>query len=105
MKVYLDEKEILEITQTDLDLLGHDLLDVQGEIERRIQWVISHKCEQIYNRMKAEWTQRFLDADTLPPKTREAFVAVVKAQPTYKDRAAREAEAKALMDAQVTGNP
>jgi hypothetical protein len=94
MKVYLDEKEILEITQTDLDLLGHDLLDVQGEIERRIQWVISHKCEQVFNRMKAEYTPKFLDADTLPPKTREAFVAAVKVRADYKDRVARDAEAK-----------
>jgi hypothetical protein len=63
MKVYLDDKEIFEITQTDLDLLGHELLDVQSEIERRIQWVIAHKCEQVFKRIKEEWIPKFLEAE------------------------------------------
>jgi hypothetical protein len=92
MKVYLDDKEIFEITQTDLDLLGHELLDVQSEIERRIQWVIAHKCEQVFKRIKEEWIPKFLEADTIPPKTREGFVAAVKVHKDYKNRIAREAE-------------
>jgi hypothetical protein len=92
MKIYIDEVELFEITQTDLDLLANDLVDVQSEIERRLEWSIKQKCDSCYDRMKAEWTPKFLEEDILPPKTREDFVAAVLARPDYKNRAQRDAE-------------
>ena len=95
MKVYIDDKEIFEITPTDLDLFSDEIVtcDVQADIERRLQWVISHKCEQLYKRFKEEWTTKLAsEGVTSVPLAKDAFVALVKASPNYKNRSTRDAE-------------
>lgn len=95
MQVKLDDKVIFEISDVDIKILENDLLDVQAEIERRLQYIITHKVDQCYRRLHQEWMQK-LQQDPLieaVPLKREDFVKYVMALPDYKNRATLEAEA------------
>ena len=98
MKVYLDDEEVFEITQRDLTLLAHSLLDVKDEIKRRLKWVITHKCEQVFLEFDKEWTEKLRNDSSVAslPKLKEDFISVVIARPDYLDCNAR----KAIRDAE-----
>lgn len=90
-----DNKELFQISDIDIKLLEHDLLNVDDDIDRRLQWVISHKCEQIYKRFKDEWESKLVSegAESIPAQ-RDAFVNMITARQDYKNRATREAESQ-----------
>jgi hypothetical protein len=94
MKIYLDNLEIFEITNIDRLLLEHDLIDVDNEIKRRLEYIIKHKVDQCYSRLKSEWDKKFqsdVNITSVPTK-RDDYVALVIAHPDYKNRSVREAE-------------
>jgi hypothetical protein len=68
-------------------------------MKRRLEWVLRHKAEQCYIRFEKEWLEKLRNDPSVDsiPKSKEAFVALVKSRPDYKDRKAKDAEAKAAM--------
>lgn len=92
MKVILDNKEILDISDTMLKVIANDLIeDVVGDIERRIIWVITHKFEQCFSRLKAEWDPKLSDRGIeMLPTNKEKYAQIVFSQPDYKSRSERE---------------
>lgn len=91
-KIEKDGQEIFTISDIDLKLLKDCLPDVEGEINRRIQWVIQHKCERIYKQFKEKWEKVLVaEGATSIPAQRDAFVALIVARSDYKNRAQREA--------------
>lgn len=94
MQVKVNDKVIFEISDVDFKLLEHDLLDVPGEIERRLQYIIQHKVEQCYKRFKAEWDDKLSkdpDVNSIPTK-RDDYVNFIIKLPDYKNREVRELE-------------
>ena len=95
MKIEVDNKEILTLTGTQLKCLADEipLADLRSDLERRLKWVLMHKYEQCFKRLKAEWEPK-LKANGVEaiPLDEEAFCELVFSQPNYKDREARELE-------------
>lgn len=92
MKIKINDKVIFEISATDRILLEHDLLDVDADIERRLEYIIKHKADQCYKRLREEWDKK-LELDPLinsVPTKREDYVMFIKKHPNYKSRAQRE---------------
>ena len=105
MKIKIDLKEILELTETQKRVLKHDIDEdiFDADIERRVQYIITHKYEQVFKRLKEEWEPK-LKANGVEsvPLNEAAFAELVFAQPNYKGRKAREDEAnsaKAALEA------
>lgn len=102
MKVQVNGELIFELAEWEKDVIKNDIHadDFDADMKRRLEWVLRHKAEQCYNRMEKEWLEK-LRADPLVqsiPKSKEAFVALVKSRSDYKDRKAKDAEAKAAME-------
>lgn len=86
-----DNEEIFQISDIDIKLLEHDLLNVESEINRRIAWVIQHKCEKIYERFKKEWETKLISEGAASiPAQRDTFVNLITSRPDYKNRSQRE---------------
>lgn len=92
MKVFLDNKEILNISDTMFKVIGNDIAeDVAGDIERRLAWVITHKYEQCFSRLKAEWDPKLSTRNIeMIPTNKEKYAELVFSQPDYKNRFERE---------------
>ena len=84
----------VSINDTDEKLMKNDLLDLN-------QWVqdaVNGKKNNCWKRFQQEWTTKLMnDANFTDPieSDKDKFVAQVLAHEDYKDRATREAEAKA----------
>jgi hypothetical protein len=92
MKVMLDNKEILDISNTMVKVIANDIAeDVIGDIERRLAWVVTHKYEQCFTRLKAEWDPKLATRDIeMIPTNKEKYAELVFSQPDYKNRSERD---------------
>ena len=97
MKIKVDEKDLFELTETQKSVLKNDIKSeiFEEDIKRRLFYIVNHKYEQCFKRLKAEWEPK-LAAKGLEsiPTDKDAFAQLVFSQPEYKDRSDREAEIK-----------
>jgi len=95
MIVKVDEKELFTLTDLQKKVIKNDILAEQFEdfIKSRMFYVVNHKYEQCFRRLKAEWEPKLAEAGVqLIPTNKDTFAEMVFAHPDYKDRSAREAE-------------
>lgn len=97
MEIQVDGDPVFSMAQWELDVIANDipLSALDADLKRRLEWVLKHKVEQCYIRFEKEWMEK-LRADPEVrsiPIDKAEFVAMVKARPDYKDRAAKDAEA------------
>jgi hypothetical protein len=86
MKVKLDEKVILDISDTMLKVLADDINDeIVSDIERRLVWIITSKYVACINRLQAKWdpilSSRGIE---MIPTNKEKYAELVFSQPDYK---------------------
>ena len=84
----------VSINDTDEKLMKNDLLD----LDQWVQDAVNGKKNNCWKRFQQEWTTKLMnDANFTDPieSNKDKFVAQVLAHADYKDRATREAEAKA----------
>lgn len=96
MKIYADDQLLFEISDSDFKLLNNDLLCVEEDIKRRLQWVISHKLDLCYKSLKEEWDQKLADNPDISsvPTKRDEYVNFVTGLDDYKNRTDRESDIK-----------
>lgn len=103
MKISVNDTELFTLAQWEKDVIANDIdvANLEADLKRRLEWVLRHKVEQSYARFEKEWIEKLRADPSVQsiPKSKEAFVALVKARSDYKDRASREAEAKAALEA------
>jgi len=98
MKVKVDNEEVLELTETMKNVIKHDINEdiFDEDMKRRVKWVLTHKCEQCFQRLKQEWEPKLAAKGVaMLPTDPDAFAQLVFAQPEYKGRKERDIEAKA----------
>ena len=99
MKISVDDKELYTLTETQKSVIKNDISsDIFDEdMKRRLNWVLTHKYERCFDRLKKEWEPKLAAAGVESlPTDKDAFAQLVFARPEYKDRKVREAEAAAL---------
>jgi len=97
MKISVDDTELYTLSTTQKNVIKNDInADIfDADMKRRLDWVLKHKYEQCFKRLKAEWDVRLpaLGVETIPTDP-DAYAELVFARPEYKDRAARDLEAQ-----------
>lgn len=109
MKILVDGKQVLELTETQKQVIKNDIPTeiFQEDMERRVGWILTHKYERCFERLKNEWDKKLLKPIIDPatkaetprgvssiPLDKDAYATLVFSQPDYKNRSARELEAK-----------
>lgn len=65
-------------------------------MKRRLQYILMHKYERCFERLKKEWEPKLAANGVASiPTNPDALAELIFAQPNYKCRKTREAEAKA----------
>jgi hypothetical protein len=104
MKIYLNDFEVLTLTQAQLDVIANDIpvTELEEDIKRRLGWVIGKKYDACFKRLQDEWMPKLIaNGVTSIPTDKDAFANLVFEQPGYRDRAEREADAKAAEEARI----
>lgn len=95
MKISVDDQELFSLTETQKQVIKNDInADVfDDDMKRRLQYVIMHKYECCYKRLKNEWEPKLktLGVQSIPLNNDE-FASLVFAQPEYRDRKFRDSE-------------
>jgi len=93
MKISVNNKELFSLSDIQKRVICNDIhADIlDADLERRLQWVLTHKYEQCMKRLRDEWMPKLKDRVESVPTSDDAFASLVFSQPDYKDRKSREA--------------
>ncbi len=103
MKISVNGKLLLELSEIQKKVICNDIdaTTLDNDLKARIAWVLLHKYERCFKRLKEQWEPRLKKAGVASiPLDNDAFAQLVFSQRDYKDRAQRDAEAKKDRDNQ-----
>ena len=99
MKISVDDKELFTLSDIQKKVIQDEISSdiFEEDMKRRVHYILDHKYKQCFKRLKAEWEPKLgaLGLESLPTD-KDAFAALVFARPEYRDRKARDLEAKQL---------
>jgi hypothetical protein len=93
MKISVDNVELLTLTETQKNVLKNDIHadEFDADMKRRLEWVLMHKYEQCFERLKKEWEPKLASKGVESiPTNKDAFAQLVFQQSEYQDRRTRE---------------
>lgn len=99
MKISVNDQELYTLTDIQKKVIQNDIpSDIFDEdMKRRLLWILyDEKYKKCMDRLRKEWEPKLKEqgAKSIPTDDDE-FAALVFAHPAYKDRSAREEEARA----------
>ncbi len=95
MKISVDGKDLFTLTETQKKVMQNDIATevFQADMERRLKWVLAHKYEQCFSRLKKDWDKKLADNGVASvPTHADEYAELVFSQPNYKNRSQRDAE-------------
>ena len=98
MKISVNDQELFSLTEIQKQVMCNDITQetLDDDMKRRLQYILMHKYENCFKRLKQEWDVKLIENGvTMVPTDADAYAALVFDQPNYKSRSVREAEAKA----------
>lgn len=93
MKISVDDKELYTLTETQKKVMKNDIHDdiFDDDMKRRLQYILMHKYEQCFKRLKAEWEPKLAArGDQFIPTNPDDFAELVFNHSEYKNRSQRE---------------
>lgn len=94
MKISVNDEKLYELNETQKRVIKNDIHkdEFEQDMKRRLHWVLNHKYERCFERLKKEWQPKLRDRGIkMLPTGNDAFAELVFSQPDYKCRATREA--------------
>lgn len=89
MKISVDGKECFGLNETQKKVIMNDIPSdtFEDDMKRRLQYILMHKYEECFKRLKAEWEPILKNngVDSIPLDA-DKFAELVFSQPNYKDR-------------------
>lgn len=97
MKISVNDQELFTLSDTQKKVICNDIhADIfEDDMKRRLNYILMHKYERCFQRLKAEWEPKLKDAGVASiPLDNDAFAELVFSQPNYKCRKTRENESQ-----------
>lgn len=101
MKISVDNKELFTLSEIEKQVIKNDIHSeiFDEDMKRRIQWVLMHKYEECFKRLKTEWDSKLAaNGVKMIPTDADEYAKVVFAQPNYQDKAARNVINSAIVE-------
>ena len=93
MKISVDDQELFRLSETQKKVIKNDIHEnvFDEDMKRRLQWVLTHKYERCFERLKKEWDPKLAaNGVSMIPTNPDAYAELVFTQPGYKNRSKRE---------------
>ncbi len=93
MKISINDIELFRLSEIQKSVIANDIPReiLEEDLKRRLQYVVNHKYEQCFDRLKKEWEPKLAAAGIESiPTNKDAFAALVFSRPEYKSRSQRE---------------
>jgi len=93
MKISVNDEELFSLSEVQKKVIKNDIHEeiFDEDMKRRLQYILMHKYEQCFKRLKSEWEPK-LSSKGVPmiPTNPDAFAELVFSQQEYKTRSQRE---------------
>jgi len=96
MKISIDDQELFTISETQKKVIKNDIQEeiFDEDMKRRIKYIIMHKYEQCFDRLKKEWEPKLAQVMSSIPTNADELAELIFSQPDYKNRSKRETTGK-----------
>ena len=92
MKILIENELILELSEIQKKVIKNEIPDeiFEEDMKRRVHYILTHKYEQCFERLKKEWLPKLKErVDTIPTDD-EKLTKLIFSQKDYKSRSKRE---------------
>ena len=98
MKISVNDAKLFELSEVQKKVIMNDIPEeiFHQDMCRRLEYILTHKYERCFERLKAEWEPKLAQRVSAFPTNKEAFAQLVFSQPDFKNRSEREAELKRM---------
>lgn len=98
MKISVDDIKLFELSEIQKKVIKNDILEeiFDEDMKRRLEYILMHKYERCFERLKAEWEPKLATRLESVPTNKDAFAQLVFGQPDYKNRSQRETDARII---------
>ena len=97
MKISVNGKDLFELSDIQKKVICNEISEdiFEADMMRRLEWVLMHKYEQCFKKLKEEWDTQLpaLGVKSVPTDPDE-YAKLVISQPTYMCRKDRDEAAK-----------
>lgn len=93
MKISVDDQELFRLSETQKKVIKNDIKEeiFDEDMKRRLQYILTHKYERCFERLKAEWEPKLrANGVAMIPTDPDALAELIFSQPAYKSRSDRE---------------
>lgn len=92
MKVKVDNQDLFELSEVQKKVICNDIHEdeFEADMKRRLQYILMHKYERCFERLKKEWEPKLQGRCESVPTNPDKFAELVFSQPDYKCRKMRE---------------
>lgn len=94
MKISVNDEKLYELSEIQKMVIKNDIAEEEFEedMKRRLQYVLTHKYERCFLRLKEEWDLKLAERFDSIPTNKDSFAQLVFSQPDYKNRTQKDAE-------------
>lgn len=99
MKISVDNQDLFTLTETQKKVIKNDIHADEFELDmrRRLHYILTHKYERCFARLKQEWEPKLKDRVSSIPTNEAALAELIFSQPDYQDRKTREISTQAQL--------
>lgn len=92
MKISVDDKELFTLTDIQKKVIMNDIHEsiFDEDMKRRLQYILMHKYEECFKRLKSEWDERLVKVVDSVPTNPDKYAELVFSQSDYRSKAQRE---------------
>jgi len=101
MKISVNDQELFSLTETQKKVIANDINEdmLEDDLKRRLEYIIMHKYEQCFKRLKADWEPKLEENGiTMMPVKPDDFAQLVFSQPNYESRKLRDDKSKIKLE-------
>lgn len=98
MKISVNDQELFILSETQRKVICNDIHEDEfdADMKRRLQYILMHKYEQCFKRLKEQWEPKLASRVESVPTNPDALAELIFAQPDYACRKTREQQAQQL---------
>jgi hypothetical protein len=92
MKISVDDKDLFTLSDTQQQVIQNDIAQeiFEDDMKRRLEWVLMHKYEQCFKKLKEEWDIKLTENGVaMIPTNKDEYAKLVFSQPNYQCKSDR----------------
>lgn len=96
MKISVNDQELFALSEVQCKVICNDIHadDFDTDMKRRLQYILMHKYEQCFKRLKEEWEPKLAQRVDAVPTDADKLAELIFSQEDYKCKKQRETAAQ-----------